>query len=53
MKYPMKMLNISQLFLLILPVYYVLVMPFALILNFIDSHAAHRSGTGLVVLAWK
>lgn len=53
MKYPMKLLNLSQLFLIVLPVYYLVVMPIAMVLNFIDSHAAHRSGTGLVVLAWK
>lgn len=53
MKYPMKMLNISKAFLLLLPFYYIVVMPFALVLNFVDSHTAHHSGTGLVVLAWK
>ena len=53
MKYPLLMLNISRLFFLILPIYYLIVMPVALILNFIDSRTAHRSGTGLIVLAWK
>jgi 2-polyprenyl-3-methyl-5-hydroxy-6-metoxy-1,4-benzoquinol methylase len=53
MKYPMKMLNISKLFFLILPFYYIIVMPVAMVLNFVDSRTAHSSGTGLVVLAWK
>ncbi|MDZ4824150.1 MAG: class I SAM-dependent methyltransferase [Flavobacteriales bacterium] len=53
MKYPMKLLNISKAFLIIIPFYYVVVMPVALVLNFVDSHTAHQSGTGLVVLAWK
>lgn len=53
MKYPMKMLNISKLFLLILPFYYLIFFPFAYVLNFIDSRTAHATGTGLVVLAWK
>ncbi|MCC6600276.1 MAG: methyltransferase domain-containing protein [Crocinitomicaceae bacterium] len=53
MKYPMKMLNISQIFFIVLPFYYLLVMPISLILNFIDSRTAHSSGTGLIVLAWK
>lgn len=53
MKYPMKMLNMSKLFFLILPFYYIIVMPVAIVLNFVDSRTAHSSGTGLVVLAWK
>jgi SAM-dependent methyltransferase len=53
MKYPLLMLNASKAFFLILPFYYALVMPVAMILNFIDSRTAHRSGTGLIVLAWK
>ncbi len=53
MKYPLQMLNISRLFFLLLPVYYLIVMPVALVLNFIDSRSAHASGTGLIVLAWK
>ncbi|MFN8776385.1 MAG: class I SAM-dependent methyltransferase [Flavobacteriales bacterium] len=53
MKYPLLMLNASKLFFILLPFYYLVVMPVALVLNFIDSHTAHRSGTGLVVLAWK
>lgn len=53
MKIPMLLLGVSRIFFLVLPVYYLFVMPVALVLNFLDSHAAHRSGTGLVVIAWK
>ncbi|MDZ4752413.1 MAG: class I SAM-dependent methyltransferase [Flavobacteriales bacterium] len=53
MKYPMRMLNLSKLFFVILPFYYIIIMPVASILNFIDSRTAHSSGTGLIVLAWK
>jgi 2-polyprenyl-3-methyl-5-hydroxy-6-metoxy-1,4-benzoquinol methylase len=53
MSIPMRLLNISQAFFVILPIYYLVVMPISMILNFIDSHTAHRTGTGLIVLAWK
>lgn len=53
MKWPMKMLNISKLFLIILPFYYLITFPFCYLLNFLDARGAHPSGTGLVVLAWK
>lgn len=53
MKYPMKMLNFSKLFFIVLPVYYLLVYPVAFVLNWIDSHSAHQTGSGLIVLAWK
>lgn len=53
MKYPIKMLNISYLFFLILPFYYIVVFPFALILNFFDLLLKHKTGTGLLVTARK
>jgi SAM-dependent methyltransferase len=53
MKYPIKMLNGSKLFFLILPFYFLFTFPFALILNFIDVRIAHKSGTGLLVTAYK
>lgn len=53
MSIPMKMLNFSKAFFIILPFYYLIVMPIALVLNFIDSHTAHSTGTGLIVKAWK
>lgn len=53
MKYPIKMLNISYLFFLILPFYYLVLFPFALVLNFADLTMKHESGTGLLVTARK
>lgn len=53
MRMPISLLGISRYFFLLLPVYYSLVMPFALLLNLADLHMRHRSGTGLLVRAWK
>jgi SAM-dependent methyltransferase len=53
MKYPLQLLNISKLFFIILPFYYLLTFPFCLILNYIDTHSEHKTGTGLIVKAWK
>ena len=53
MKYPILMLGASKLFFVILPFYYLIVYPFALILNWMDLSMKHRSGTGLIVKAWK
>lgn len=53
MKYPMQLLHMSQFFFVLLPFYYALVMPFALLLNAWDSHSTHPTGTGLIVVAKK
>ncbi len=53
MKYPILMLNISKLFFIILPFYYLITFPFALILNYMDVKGNHKTGTGLIVKAWK
>lgn len=53
MKYPILMLNTSWLFALILPLWYILVMPLALILNYADTRITHKEGTGLLVIAKK
>lgn len=53
MKYPILMLNASKLLLIVLPFYYLVVFPFALVLNYIDVRAKHKSGTGLLVTAIK
>ena len=53
MKYPIRMLNISKLFFIILPFYYLIFFPFAVILNFFDIFLTHKSGTGLLVSASK
>lgn len=53
MKYPILMLNASKLFFIILPVYYIITYPFAFILNYFDVHTKHKTGTGLIVKAYK
>lgn len=53
MKYPILMLNASKLFFLLLPFYYLLVLPFSLLLNFLDVRGRHKTGTGLIAKAWK
>jgi len=53
MKYPIIMLNVSYLFFIILPFYYIITFPFVLILNWFDVKLKHSTGTGLVAKAWK
>lgn len=53
MKYPILMLNASKLFFILLPFYYLLTFPLALICNYLDLRMDHKTGTGLVVTAWK
>ncbi|MEE4213581.1 MAG: class I SAM-dependent methyltransferase [Bacteroidales bacterium] len=53
MKYPIIMLNFSMILAVILPFYYILAMPPALVLNYLDLHMEHSEGTGLLVIAKK
>ena len=53
MKYPISLLNVSKLFFILLPVYYLVVFPFCLVLNYLDAAMHHKSGTGLIVKAIK
>ncbi len=53
MKYPIKMLNISYLFFIILPFYYLIFFPISIILNIFDLRLNHKTGTGLLVTARK
>ena len=53
MKYPIKMLNVSYLFFIILPFYYLIFFPVSIILNIFDLHLTHKTGTGLLVTARK
>jgi 2-polyprenyl-3-methyl-5-hydroxy-6-metoxy-1,4-benzoquinol methylase len=53
MKYPIKMLNTSYLFFIILPVYYLIFFPVSLVLNCLDLRLKHNTGTGLLVTARK
>jgi SAM-dependent methyltransferase len=53
MKYPVKMINTSRFFFIILPFYYLIFFPASFILNIIDVNSIHESGTGLLVTARK
>jgi SAM-dependent methyltransferase len=53
MKYPVKMINRSYLFFIILPFYYLVIFPFSFFLNIIDLNSSIKKGTGLLVIAHK
>ena len=53
MKFPISLLNISKLYFILLPFYWIIVFPFCLILNYVDIMIKHKSGTGLMVKAFK
>lgn len=53
MKFPIIMLNATYLFFIILPFYYLVTFPFVLVLNWFDLIQKHKTGTGLVAIAWK
>jgi SAM-dependent methyltransferase len=53
MKYPIVALGKTKLFFILLPFYYIITFPICLILNYCDSTMDHKTGTGLVVKAWK
>ena len=53
MKYPIQMLGVSKLFFVILPFYFLVFYPIAFILNYIDTYSVHKTGTGLIVKAYK
>ena len=52
-KYPMQMLSSSKLFLVLLPFYYVPVLPFGMMLNAMDVRSKNEKGTGVLVVATK
>jgi len=53
MKYPIRLANLSRIFLLLLPLYYLVVYPFCFLLNLLDVWMHHKTGTGLIVRAKK
>jgi SAM-dependent methyltransferase len=50
-KWPMMMLNVSWLFVVLLPLYYLPVLPAAMLLNFLDISSDVERGTGLIAVA--
>jgi len=53
LKFPLKLLGVSKIFLVFLPFYYLVIMPPALALNWLDTIINHSEGTGLLVKAHK
>lgn len=53
MKYPILMLGASRLFFIVLPFYYLITFPLCIFLNYLDVWLPNKTGTGLVVKAWK
>ena len=53
MKYPIQMLGFSRIFYLILPFYYLVLFPFCALLNHQDTINLNKTGTGLLVKAYK
>ncbi len=52
-KYPMILLNTSKIFFILLPFYYLLSLPFTLVLMYLDYAGNNKAGTGLIVIATK
>ena len=52
-KYPMLLLNMSRAFFILLPFYYLITLPFTLLLMYLDYVGENKTGTGLVVVASK
>jgi 2-polyprenyl-3-methyl-5-hydroxy-6-metoxy-1,4-benzoquinol methylase len=53
MKYPVKMLNVSYFFFILLPIYFLIFFPVSIILNIFDLCLFNKTGTGLLVTARK
>ncbi len=53
MKYPILLLNISKVFFIFLPLYYLSLFPICLLFNWLDTMMNHKTGTGLIVKASK
>jgi len=53
MKAPVRMLNTSSLFYILLPFYYLIILPLCIPLYAIDILKEHNTGTGLIVTATK
>jgi SAM-dependent methyltransferase len=52
-KYPMKMLNSSKLFFIILPFYYLITLPFTFLMMYIDYASINKIGSGINFIATK
>lgn len=50
---PLKMLNFTLLSLIVLPIYYIVLLPLIIILNYIETHSGHLTGTAMFIKAYK
>ncbi len=46
-KYPMQMLNISKIFFIVLPVYYLVTLPFTFLMMYVDYSGSNKIGAGV------
>ena len=53
MKVPIQLANVSKLFLLLLPLYYLIIYPICFVLNLTDVTQEHPTGTGLIIRSKK
>jgi SAM-dependent methyltransferase len=53
MKYPILMVGTSKYLFTVLPLYYLLVFPVCFLLNYLDVRRQHKSGTGILVKAYR
>ncbi len=52
-KFPMQLLNISKLFLILLPFYYLVTLPFTLLMMYLDYTSENKIGSGINFIARK
>jgi len=52
-KFPMLLLNVSKIFLIILPVYYLVTLPFTLLMMYTDYSGNNKIGAGVNIIAKK
>jgi len=52
-KYPLMLLNVSKLFFLLLPFYYLITLPFTFVMIFIDYSSNNKIGSGINFIAKK
>lgn len=52
-KYPMKLVNISKVLLILLPLYYSFIFPFMLLFMYLDFKSKNNTGTGITYIAHK
>jgi SAM-dependent methyltransferase len=53
MKFPILLVNTGKIFLLLLPIYYLVIYPLCFFLNMADVRGSHKTGTGLIVMSKK